>query len=543
MQKLDAVVIGAGCVGLALTRELAKRGARVACLEQASRWGEGITSRNSEVVHAGIYYGDALPRKLRACVRGRELLYAYCAERQIPHAKLGKLVVAQAGNEAGLDLIARQAAAAGVLDLRRLDATEVADLEPNVCAAAALLSPSTGVVDSAAFCDALRDDCVDLGAIVATGHRVEAVDAEKGVLQVSVDSETMAVEAKAVANCAGLFAPLLARQAGLDVSSLFARGSYYALKGDSPFSRLVYPLPEPGGLGVHATLDLGGRCRFGPDVEWLPAGTLPDAPGLFEVDPARAAPFYAAVRTYWPALADGALAPDYVGVRPKLSRTAADFQVVRSGRVLHLLGIESPGLTACLALAEEACDAVLNPRRGQRRVALATPPDPTRARPTSSQYYGVRWHAPTKKWIAFLDDANGRHKHLGLFADEAAAALARDDAICRLGLARKLNADKSGTLVPKPRPSSRYLGVAWHAPLKRWSARYKLNGKNTHVGYFADEGAAALAYNASIEKAGLNKRRNPVDAAGKLVPKWPVIRSPARRGRGARGRLAAAATV
>ena len=359
MQRFDAVIIGAGCIGLALTRALAKRGAQVACLEQASRWGEGITSRNSEVIHAGLYYGDGLPRKRRACVRGRELLYAYCAERRIPHAKLGKLVVAQAGNEAGLDLIARQATAAGVLDLRRLGAPEIAALEPNVRASAALLSPSTGVVDSAAFCDALRDDCVELGAVVATGHRVEGVDAAAGVLRVRVDDERIDVEARAVANCAGLFAPRIAQETGLDVPSLLARGSYFSLKSDAPFSRLVYPLPEPGGLGVHATLDLSGRCRFGPDVEWLPEGTSPDAPGLYEVDAARADPFYAAVRTYYPALADGALAPDYAGVRPKLSRETADFQVVRRGRVLHLLGVESPGLTACLALAEEAAAEML----------------------------------------------------------------------------------------------------------------------------------------------------------------------------------------
>ena len=241
-----------------------------------------------------------------------------------------------------------------MLDLRRLGAPEVAALEPNVRASAALLSPSTGVVDSAAFCDALRDDCVELGAVVATGHRVEGVDAAAGVLHVKVDDERIDVEARAVANCAGLFAPRIAQETGLDAPSLLARGSYFSLKGDAPFSRLVYPLPEPGGLGVHATLDLSGRCRFGPDVEWLPEGTSPDAPGLYEVDPARADPFYAAVRTYYPALADGALAPDYAGVRPKLSRETADFQFVRSGRVLHLLGVESPGLTACLALAEEA---------------------------------------------------------------------------------------------------------------------------------------------------------------------------------------------
>ena len=184
--------------------EVAKRGAQVACLEQASRWGEGITSRNSEVIHAGLYYGDGLPRKRRARVRGRELLYAYCAERQVPHARLGKLVVAQAGNEAGLDLIARQATAAGVLDLRRLGAPEAAALEPNVRAPAALLSPSTGVVDSAAFCDALRDDCVAAAAVVAAGHRVEGVDAAAGVLRVE-DDERIDVEARAVANCAALF--------------------------------------------------------------------------------------------------------------------------------------------------------------------------------------------------------------------------------------------------------------------------------------------------------------------------------------------------
>ena len=162
-----------------------------------------------------------------------------------------------------------------------------------------------------------------------------------------------------MANCAGLFAPRIAPDTGLDAPSLLARGSYFSLKGDAPFSRLVYPLPEPGGLGVHATLDLSGRCRFGPDVEWLPEGTSPDAPGLYEVDAARAEPFYEAVRTYYPALADGALAPDYAGVRPKLSRETADFQFVRSGRVLHLLGVESPGLTACLALAEEAAAEML----------------------------------------------------------------------------------------------------------------------------------------------------------------------------------------
>mmetsp|Transcript_30 Transcript_30/g.100 ORF Transcript_30/g.100 Transcript_30/m.100 type:complete len:264 (-) Transcript_30:24-815(-) len=215
-------------------------------------------------------------------------------------------------------------------------------------------------VDSAALCDALRDDCEAAGCVVAVGHDVHGFDG--AFVDAVADGERLQIDTRSVVNCAGLRAPRLAAALGLAAPppTLLARGSYFGLRGPSPFRRLVYPLPVAGGLGVHATVDLAGRARFGPDVEWLPDGADPDDPRLWDVDPERAGPFYAAIRSYYPGLRDGALYADYAGARPKLSRTrTADFELARSKNAIHLVGIESPGLTASLALAEEAADAVL----------------------------------------------------------------------------------------------------------------------------------------------------------------------------------------
>lgn len=367
--RCECVVVGAGAVGLAVTRALALRGVEVVCLEAGPRAGEGVSSRSSEVVHAGLYYGDDLPIKRRCCVEGRERLYAYCEAKRVPYDVKGKLVVAQDGQAAGLDRLEALAAAAGVGGLARLGPGDVAALEPEVRCAEALLSPRTGVFDSAAYVHALLDDCEALGAVVATNHEVLGVDGS-GALAVDAGGTTTTVLADRVVNAAGLSAAALCAAFGAAAApaTLLARGTYFALRGPSPFARLVYPLPDPrGGLGVHATVGLDGRARFGPDVEWLPPGTQPDAPDLFAVDEGRAAAFYGAVRSYYPALEDGALAADYAGVRPKLrppSDGAADFCLLADGATLHLLGVESPGLTASLALAEEAADAALGlPRR------------------------------------------------------------------------------------------------------------------------------------------------------------------------------------
>lgn len=357
METIDCVVIGAGVVGLACARALAADEREVLVLERESTFGTGVSSRNSEVIHAGLYYAPG-SLKARLCVEGRKLLYAFCHERAIAHARCGKLIVAARGEQADtLQQIRRRAEANGVGDLRELDRAAVAALEPALDVHAALLSPSTGIVDSHALMLALLGDAERDGAMFAFGSPVLGgySNPDGMVLQVGGEQETE-LRARWVINASGLDAVALGHRLGsLAAEDLprvwFARGVYFALSGKAPFSRLIYPIPEPGGLGVHLTLDLGGQAKFGPDVEWI------DTPA-YGVDPARVRRFYAAIRSWWPALEDGRLVPGYAGVRPKIAGPGmpdADFRIDGPSRhgvqgLIHLFGIESPGLTAAMAI-------------------------------------------------------------------------------------------------------------------------------------------------------------------------------------------------
>ena len=360
MEKIECAVIGAGVIGLAVARALAARGREVLILEAASAFGTGISARNSEVIHAGIYYAaDSL--KARLCVAGRAELYDYCTERSIAHRRCGKLIVAN--NEPQREQLGRIVAAAaanGVDDLCRLSRDEARALEPALECTAALLSPSTGIIDSHALMLSLLGDAERDGAVLAVNSPVSGGEIVDGGIMLEVGSEggPMRLKTASVVNCAGLGAQGVARSLrGLPVATVpplhYAKGSYYSLAGRAPFSHLVYPVPEAAGLGVHLTLDLGGQARFGPDVEWIDAID-------YSVDPERADVFYAEVRRYWPQLPDGALQPAYAGIRPKPhapGEAARDFLV--SGPAEHgvaglvnLYGIESPGLTSCLALGD-----------------------------------------------------------------------------------------------------------------------------------------------------------------------------------------------
>jgi len=361
---VDAVVIGAGVVGLAVARELAVRGREVIVLEKNRAIGEETSARNSEVIHAGIYYPTG-SLKARLCVEGRERLYAYCAEKGIPHRRCGKVIVAvHDAQRSKLDALERLSIANGVADLETLDAREIAALEPAVLGVAGLWSPSTGIVDSHALMLAYRGDLERAGGSIALRARCVAAARAGEIVRLScdVDGDTTELSARLVVNAAGLHALDVARllaQPGLALPRpRFAKGNYFVCHGKGPFTHLVYPVPEDGGLGIHATLDLAGRTRFGPNVEWLPAGTR--AQDLdYAVDPRLAAAFYAAIRTYWPAIPDGSLEPAYSGVRPKIGgpgEPAADFAIHAqtapgAPRVVQLFGIESPGLTASLAIA------------------------------------------------------------------------------------------------------------------------------------------------------------------------------------------------
>lgn len=363
MDRVDALVIGAGVVGLAVGRALAAQGLETIVVDRAGAIGTETSARNSEVVHAGLYYPTG-SRKARLCVEGRRRLYAFCESHGIDHRRCGKLVVAtEAAQRPALERLAAQARANGVDDLRLLERDEARALEPALECVAALWSPSTGLVDSHGLMLALQGGLESSGGSVALHTPVEAVRPGADGHLVRLGGEApYELLATRVVNAAGLWAPAVARRcAGSPAPPVqrFAKGSYFALAAKAPFTHLVYPVPHDGGLGVHLTLDLGGRARFGPDVEWL-AATDPEALD-YRVDPARGAAFAADIRRYWPGLPDGALQPDYAGVRPKLhgpGEPAADF-VVQGPRehgiagLVHLFGIESPGLTASLALADE----------------------------------------------------------------------------------------------------------------------------------------------------------------------------------------------
>jgi len=361
---VDCVVVGAGVVGLAVARALALQGREVMVLEAADAIGTGTSSRNSEVIHAGLYYPTG-SLKARLCVAGRDMLYAYCAERGVPHRRCGKLLVATSAEQIpGLESIQARAEANGVRELQWLSREEARALEPALECVAALHSPSTGIVDSHALMLALQGDLEHAGGIVALNSPLaHAGQAQAAIGLVAQDGTRL--QARTVVNAAGLHAPALAaRFAGLDAAHVpqayYAKGSYFTLSGKAPFSRLIYPVPEAAGLGVHLTLDLGGQAKFGPDVQWV------DSPDDLLVDPARGDAFYAEVRRYWPALRDGALAPGYAGIRPKIHGAgvpAADFVI--QGPAVHgvpglvnLFGIESPGLTSALAIAEHVAGLV-----------------------------------------------------------------------------------------------------------------------------------------------------------------------------------------
>jgi L-2-hydroxyglutarate oxidase LhgO len=362
VDHLDTVVIGAGVVGLAVARTLARAGREVVVLEALEAIGQVTSARSSEVIHAGLYYPSG-SLKARLCVEGKALLYAYCAERRVAHRRCGKLVVAAQGQAVDdLDRLALQARANGVDDVQLIDGDAARRMEPALAAQAALWSPSTGIVDSHGLMLALLGEAQDHGAVLALKSPVLRGEVtQAGIVLAVGGDEPMRVRARSVVNAAGLSACDVARAIeGLDGAHVpraqRCKGSYFSLAGRSPFSHLVYPVPEPGGLGVHLTLDLAGQARFGPDVQWL----ADDEPIDYAVDARRGDRFYAAIRRYWPALPDGALLPAYSGMRPKISgpgEPAADFVV--QGPAVHgveglvnLFGIESPGLTSALAIGE-----------------------------------------------------------------------------------------------------------------------------------------------------------------------------------------------
>jgi len=365
MERVDCIVVGAGVVGLAVARAFAERGLETVLLESSNAIGQGTSSRNSEVIHAGLYYE---PGSLKAelCVRGRRLLYEFCASHGVEHRRTGKLIVATSIEQAAtLERLQATGRANDVEGLRMLSAAEALALEPALNCTAALESGSTGIVDSHGLMLALQGDFERAGGMVALESPVlKGECGAEGITLHAGGAEPMSLSAGLVINSAGLHAQALARSlTGMPAAPIppafFAKGNYYSLTGRSPFSRLIYPVPEPGGLGVHLTIDLGGQARFGPDVEWVEAFD-------YRVDPARADAFYASIRRYWPALPDGALQPAYSGIRPKLSGpggAAQDFMIQGprehgvSGLV-NLFGIESPGLTSALAIAERVAALV-----------------------------------------------------------------------------------------------------------------------------------------------------------------------------------------
>jgi L-2-hydroxyglutarate oxidase LhgO len=363
MDKVDCVVIGAGVVGLAVARKLAQAGREVIVLEATEAIGTVTSSRNSEVIHAGIYY-RAGSWMARMCVSGKQALYRYCAERGIPHKNCGKLIVATNPKETEkLQSIKAHAAANGVLDMQMLSGEAARALEPALACDAALLSPSTGIIDSHAYMLSLRGEAEEAGAAFAFHTPLIRAKAAGGIIEVDAGGEApMTLQCSLLVNSAGLSATTVARSIDgmpLDLipPAYLAKGNYFSCSAKAPFSHLIYPVPEPGGLGVHLTLDMAGQARFGPDVEWIE--TID-----YAVDPARAERFYPAIRKYWPSLPDGALMPSYSGIRPKIVPAAVatqDFLMQGPSDhgvegLINLFGIESPGLTSSLAIADHVAE-------------------------------------------------------------------------------------------------------------------------------------------------------------------------------------------
>ena len=369
--QVQAVVIGAGAVGLACARALALAGKEVIILERNTDFGLETSARNSEVIHAGIYYPPG-SLKAKMCVQGRQRLYAFCQSHGVEHSRCGKLIVATSERQLSeLKNIRARALANGVDDLELLTASQAVALEPSLHAMGALLSPSTGIINGRAYMLALLGEAELHGASLALNSRVQSMQSTASGLQLSVlcDEVEETLLADLVVNAAGHQAIALANTCDAVAAekiprAYLAKGNYFSLAGRSPFSRLIYPVPEPGGLGVHLTLDLGMQARFGPDVEWVQTED-------YSVNPQRAEVFYAAIRKYWPDLKDDALQPAYAGIRPKTvpqGSPDADFQVQGPDEhgvagLVNFYGIESPGLTSSLALADVLCE----------RLGLASP--------------------------------------------------------------------------------------------------------------------------------------------------------------------------
>ena len=367
MESTDVVVIGAGVVGIACARALALAGREVLLLESESGFGTGVSSRNSEVIHAGLYYPNG-SSKARHCVAGRQLLYDYCTQRGIPFRRCGKLLVAtEASQIAQIDKLLANAAGNGVDDLTLLDAAEARSIEPALRCTAALLSPSSGILDSHAYMLSLLGDFENAGGTVVFNTPVTGGRIDRDGVIVHVQGADP-VHARLVVNCAALGAQAVAHSIeGFPAAHIpqlrYARGNYFAISGRSPFSHLIYPLPEAAGLGVHLTIDMGGQAKFGPDVEWI------DQPD-YSVDATLADAFYREIMKYWPGIKDHALQPAYAGIRPKINgpnEAAADFHI--AGRethgvhgIINLFGIESPGLTGSLSIAQEIADKALADR-------------------------------------------------------------------------------------------------------------------------------------------------------------------------------------
>ena len=356
---MQVLVIGAGVVGLAVARAAARKGHEVVVAEAAHAIGTGISSRNSEVIHAGMYYATGTLRG-RHCVRGRRMLYEYCAAHGVPHRKCGKLIVAtNAAELEKIHAIEVQGGINGVEGLELIGANAARAMEPELACIGALHSPETGIIDGHAFMLALRGDLEDAGGAIAFNTPVIGAARKGGQWQVAFGGSGGEFAFDAMVNCAGLGAQAVARTmrdypATRVPRLVLAKGNYFTFAGKPAFTRLIYPTPIVGGLGVHVTLDLAGRMRFGPDVEWVEREN-------YDVDPKRAALFYERIRTYWPGLPDGSLSPDYSGIRPKLTgpkEPQADFLIDTPAQhglpgLVQMFGIESPGLTSSLSLGEE----------------------------------------------------------------------------------------------------------------------------------------------------------------------------------------------
>jgi L-2-hydroxyglutarate oxidase LhgO len=358
---MQVLVIGAGVIGLAVARAAARAGHDVIVAEKAGAIGTGISSRNSEVIHAGMYYPTGSLRA-KLCARGNRMLYAFCEAHGVPHRRCGKLIVATSDPErARIEAIQKQGRINGVEGLELIGGNAARDLEPDLSCVAALVSPATGIIDGHAYMLALQGDIEAHGGALAFETPVERLTPTLHGWRVAFGGrEPGHLDVDAVVNCAGLAAQTVARSIeGYPHTRIpkqvLAKGNYFAYAGRPVFTRLIYPTPVDGGLGVHVTLDLAGRMRFGPDVEWIDREN-------YDVDPGRVASFYARIRTYWPGLPDGSLVPDYAGVRPKLTgpgEPAADFMIEGPADhgmagLVNLFGIESPGLTSSLPLADEA---------------------------------------------------------------------------------------------------------------------------------------------------------------------------------------------